>query len=502
LPATPILFVGVAQYATRSLAAILQQFDFIFLIHGLEVHQASMTVTKWATVARQCLLRRLSVHQFRELLKDREIDGSRLFAALVHCREFMCAPRDPLVSLYIEYLGSAGILPVWQAVLVLAKRWNSSAGQLSQDALTCYADTLQDLAMVVDSPKQAMDVPDAHKALVISTRWLSSVARQASHEDADASHLAYGRTVESLAIFLTSLATTETGLKALSLHLPSKLDELEPAVKSLRVSTRQALELCLPLYTMLSSQLMERILKHINLLDDGAAQNNDSSAQAAEIQGLQFQVSIAESQVVASRAGTILFLETLLLSGSMIDDATAINWLSTRHNNDYLAMFVDIVTGSFAVLKSLDSAAGRALCLQQCHVFIRNKLPALLSMISATSFNSFSTEQALTDAWQQVAPLIADQNLLIVGAHFLHFCSLLHLLPGPVVVQLVGDEELVKNLSKGLYTKDVLVDQVNSNHTRGVKLVDELVRAEGSAGFISQAIVQVRMPLSKTISLD
>lgn len=137
--------------------------------------------------------------------------------------------------------------------------------------------------------------------------------------------------------------------------------------------------------------------------------------------------------------------------------------------------------------------------MQQCQIFIQNKLPALLSMISSASFNSFSTEQAITEAWQQVAPLLSDQHLLSIGANFLHICSLVHLLPGSAAAKLVGNEDLLKGLSKGLYTKDVLVDQVTSNPARGPKLVEELIRADGSAGFISQAIVEVSHMIAMSI---
>jgi hypothetical protein len=179
------------------------------------------------------------------------------------------------------------------------------------------------------------------------------------------------------------------------------------------------------------------------------------------------------------------------LTGSTIDDGTAVNWLSSRHHNDYQAMFSDIFITSFTLLKCQSSTPTRSLCMQQCQVFIQNKLPALLSMISATSFNSFSTEQTITDAWHQIMPLLSEHDLLSVGAHFLHVCSLVHLLPGQMVSQLVGNETLLKGLSKGLYNKDGLIEQVNSNHARGPKLVEELIRGDGSAGFISQAIVEV-----------
>jgi hypothetical protein len=381
---------------------------------------------------------------------------------------------------------------------VLIQRWNDAKGEVYQDSLACFNYTLQDLTMIIVSPKYKLDASEARLSLLISSRWLLSLARQASREDADATGLEFGSSVESLAFFVASLAATEAGLEALSPSAMSKGDAVDAPVKVLRTGMKQAFELCLPLYSILPSQLMERIntvLKHISLLDQGPSENANSSTQASEIQALQFQISIAESQLVASEAGTTLFLSSLFLTCSTIDDGTVVNWLSSRHHNDYQAVLSDLLTVSFSILKAQSSMPKRALCAQQCRLFIQSKLPALLSMISATSFNSFSTEQAITDTWHQVMPLLSDQTLLSIGAHFLHVCSLVHLLPGPAVAPLVGNEDLLKGLSKGLYTKDVLVDQVNSSHARGPKLVEEMIRGDGSAGYISQAVVEVCSPV-------
>jgi hypothetical protein len=165
--------------------------------------------------------------------------------------------------------------------------------------------------------------------------------------------------------------------------------------------------------------------------------------------------------------------------------------LTDRNQNDYHAVFVDLFVASFRILKTQQADPKSQLCYQQCQVFVQNKLPVLLSMISASSFNSFSTEQNITEAWNQVMPLLTTQELLTTGLHCLHTCSLHHLITHQVSSQLIGSEELSSTMSKGLYTKGDLIIQVTSNHSRGPKLVEELVRSDGSAGFISQAIVEV-----------
>lgn len=132
---------------------------------------------------------------------------------------------------------------------------------------------------------------------------------------------------------------------------------------------------------------------------------------------------------------------------------------------------------------------------QQCRIFVQNKLPNLLSMVSASSFNSFDTQQAITDAWTQVVSQLSGHEVMLTGFHFLHTCSLHHLITQQAAIQILGNEDALSSMSKGLYTKDDLVSQVVRNHARGPKLVEELIRSDGSACFISQAIVEVWPPL-------
>jgi mediator of RNA polymerase II transcription subunit 5 len=155
-----------------------------------------------------------------------------------------------------------------------------------------------------------------------------------------------------------------------------------------------------------------------------------------------------------------------------------------------VAVFVDLFVASFQLLK-MRSFSPESLSYQQTRIFLQNKLPNLLSMISASSFNGFDTEQTITDAWGQVVPQLSTRELLLTGSRFLHTCSLHHLITHTSSLQLLGNEDMVSGMSKGLYTKDDLISQVVANHTRGPKLVEELVRSDGSAGFISHAVVEV-----------
>lgn len=112
-------------------------------------------------------------------------------------------------------------------------------------------------------------------------------------------------------------------------------------------------------------------------------------------------------------------------------------------------------------------------------------------MISASSFNSFDTEQTIVETWALVLMELSNPDLVSVGSRFLYICSLHRLISHSSSLQLIGNEDIISGMSKGLYSKDDLVSQVTSNHVRGPKLVEELIRSDGSAGSISHALVEV-----------
>ncbi|KAI1621251.1 mediator complex, subunit Med5 [Exophiala viscosa] len=455
-----------------------------------------MAISKVSELVRYCLLRRTSVDEFGTLVQtyQAEFSGKRLFAALIECRFSFCAPGDPLISLYLDHVGTTGVVSISDALVVMVRRWNSDKGAQAQNALQFYNQTLQDITMVTVSNKYKTTPSEARTSILLSSRWLATLARQTSQDVEPALNIEHSHVLESLAFLVASMAATDAGLEALSLNATLQGDTSEVASQDLRASLRQALNLCLPLYSTLSTHLMDRlntVLKHISLLEHGSTQNGGSSGQSSEIQVLQFQVSIPDTHMVAARAATIAYLEAMLTMGSTIDDGTLINYLCSRHQNDYQAVSVDLLISAFQILKTKSVSPRSLLSYQQCRTFVQNKLPNILSMLSASSFNSFDTQQTITDAWTQVVPQLSGQEIMLIGFHFLHTCSLHHLLTQQAAIQLVGNEEALSGMSKGLYTKDDLVSQVMGNHTRGPKLVEELVRSDGSAGFISQAIVEI-----------
>lgn len=282
-----------------------------------------MTISKWLTLVRQCLLRRVSVREFGELLQTHrsQVDGKRLFKALFECRASFCPTGDPLLSQYLDHVGTTGDVSVSDAILVLIWKWNATETSQSQGVVECYSLTLQDITMIVVSPKYKSTASEARTSLLLSSRWLSSLARQAPHQTVEPSDTGNHHVIEALAFLAVSMAATDGGLEALSSAESSKDGPTGNPAKELRNSLRQGLELCLPLYSTLSTQLMERIntiLKHISLLDEGSSHPGALSSQSSEMQALQFQMTIPDTQIAACKAATLVYLESMVSCTSQL----------------------------------------------------------------------------------------------------------------------------------------------------------------------------------------
>ena len=273
-----------------------------------------MAISKDSELVRYCLLRRTSVDEFGKLVQTYHdvFDGKRLFAALIECRLSFCAPGDPLISLYLDHVGTTGVVSISDALVVMVRRWNNDQGGQTQNALQCYNQTLQDITMVIVSSKYKATPSEARRSILLSSRWLATLARQASQ---DVASVEQSHVLESMAFLVASMAATDAGLEALSQSVASKGEASKVTSQDLRASLRQALELCIPLYSTLSAHLMDRlntVLKHISLLEHGSTQTGGSSAQSSDIQVLQFQVSIPDTHMVAARAATIAYLEAMV----------------------------------------------------------------------------------------------------------------------------------------------------------------------------------------------
>lgn len=149
-------------------------------------------------------------------------------------------------------------------------------------------------------------------------------------------------------------------------------------------------------------------------------------------------------------------------------------------------MFNELLFASFDVtFKPLQ--ADEPLYQAQCRIYLHNKLPAVLALIAG--FELLPTEQYLQELWNDLSTMGSTDNLT-AAKHFLHICTLHHLI-SPDAVQSLTGEDPNSTSAKGLFPKQALVEQVKANPARGPRLIDELSKNDGNAGAIGQAVVDV-----------
>lgn len=135
--------------------------------------------------------------------------------------------------------------------------------------------------------------------------------------------------------------------------------------------------------------------------------------------------------------------------------------------------------------------------------FLVNKVPPVLSYISAASIEPIPAEFCIQQALSKVdpnafpsfsqtfGPIRGNSALFDVRQDFLFACALHRLIPETSIEQLLGEDPMQTLPAGGQYIKEDLVMQINSNSERADQLIGEIESMEGNAGAIVGAIVEV-----------
>lgn len=282
----------------------------------------AMAMTELANFVRQCLIQRISADEFLRLLQNRlpRCSGSNLFNILLKFKSSLCAEGDPLIPLYSESVISNGLLKISDALVVLIRKWNDSRrsknANSSHEITESDIATLNELSLILVSPRCSIDESEAYKCLLLSSKWLNTVVKLASQDQSSLNEGNIPNLVQAIGFFLASTSATSAGTELLSQSKTPKDDNkrVGPITDEPRSSVRQAIDYCTSVFPI-SVQLMERlstVQKHIAMFDGVQVQSVSATESSSEIQALQFQVSIAETQTIPSRAATTAYIETLV----------------------------------------------------------------------------------------------------------------------------------------------------------------------------------------------
>lgn len=329
---------------------------------------------------------------------------------------------------------------------------------------------------------------EVRRSLVLSSRWLSSVAKWVSRDPSRACESTVMAFVDSCGMLLVAIASSSAGITVLDGSKSTDGEEYAEPVTPIQKAILSSLPL-LPTASQSLHLRLEAVLRHVS--QPRAKDQKDASAQDA----LSFQSHVIDGPALASRASLYLYLDALRCNCATIDDTRLLSFLNARHSTDHATMFTDLVVASFDVLQQSDPQDRHRKSLDRWCSFVVNKLPALLSVISASSFGSFSTEDALKNGLQFVnadfsSPYLAT-NTSGVKTKFVQVCASYRLLPTSNVSMVVGTSEVDLSHSPALYSKDDLVNQIRSSRSKASKLLQSMRFLDGNASNIAGAVVEV-----------
>lgn len=459
--------------------------------------KSGIAASKWPQFLRQCLLQRTSGEDFADLLTlmyaRSKITGPALIQLLLKCKTGFSAPNDPLISVYLQTVLSLALASVSDLLMVLIHQWNKFAEneenqQNSTQQLEDATGLVTGLIGMIAVNHLTLSTKEANKSLVLCSRWLSSVAKWISRDPSRASEHTAMMFVESCGMLLVGIATSTAGITVLDNSKSTNSVEHAEPVDSIQKAICSSLPL-LPTASQALHLRLEAVLRHVS--QPRSKDHKDASTQDA----LNFQSGVIDGPSVASRASLYLYLDSLRCNCATIDDSRLLSFLNARHSTDHATMFTDLVVASFDVVQRAHTRERNRQSLDRWCSFVVNKLPALLSVISASSFGSFSTEDTLKTGLQYVNAEFASQylttSLSVIKTKFVQVCASYRLLPNSNVSMVIGTPEVDLSHSPALYSKDDLVSQMRSSQSKAAKLLKDLESLDGNAANIAGAIVEV-----------
>lgn len=204
----------------------------------------------------------------------------------------------------------------------------------------------------------------------------------------------------------------------------------------------------------------------------------------------------------------------------MVDDNQLLNFLHNRYQVRILSMVyntkayiwqgdiqttcIDLIVSSFDILANAIFRSEDAQTTFLLRSFLINKVPLLISMISAPMFPPLSPELCITEALSHVDtnafPTFSsmfddtsagDMFSDSVRQDFCFSCCLHGLIPEESIERLLGEIPMQTLPAGGRYTKDEVLEQCLSDSEKIEAFTDELEHMDGNVGAVSQAITEL-----------
>ncbi|KAH9881692.1 mediator complex subunit [Plenodomus lingam] len=484
----------------------------------------------WKLCLDGCLDRRISKTVFAALVAELHarspLPGRRIAALLLRPRSAGANSVDPRVLIYIEQLLASRIVNAAD-VLISTFRYSKDrlpkTGQSPKEPQWHNPPELEEnlfhrLSKAFASEERPLTNSEGIATLMIVTRWMQALVTSHTSDTMIQAMSGIQQQPQQQSV------SVREGLGVLVVGIIENSRVLHilkhPKGKDLRKSFTQSLssfviflshnsagsQNSLHLAERLeNSQKQHEFYEKIPTVNGGT--NEDSGLGVAS---LHLDATM-DLPVMNTRAGLYIFLNSLLVARPLTDDYTIMSYLHSRYKleTQSMAMATDLITASFDILANAmyrSEPASNMFCLKS---FLVNKIPILLSQLSASIF-PMTLEMCITQALSHVDPnafpafsqgfddmMGNNTSLSDVRQDFLNACALHSLIPSAAVERLLGETPM-QGPPETRYDKKTLLDQCKSNFDKVNTYIDELDNLDGNAGAIVGAVTEFISHLCET----
>lgn len=487
-------------------------------------------VKEWTLFLDRCLEGRIQADLFAAALVQLHarspLPGPKLAALLLRPRSAGASSIDPRVIIYLERLLA---LKKVDAADVLSATFSFSKDRLPKtgdetaprDSQWNNPPELEEIVFhrlhkAFAAEERPVNNSEAIRTLIIVTRWMQAMVTSHTSDTMIQAMAGIQQQPQQQSI------NVREGLGVLVVGIienPKILLILNnPKGKDIRKNFTQSLSTFIPFlsHTSVGSQnslelanRLEMSQKQHDFYDKLPTINGEASENAGlEVAVLQLE-AVIDLPILNTRAGLYIFLNSLLVARPLTDDFTIVNYLHSRYKLEPQNMATDLITAAFDILANAMYRSEPASTMFYLKSFLVNKVPILLSQISASIF-PMTPELCITQALSHVDPnafpafsqgfddLMGTNNSLSdVRQDFLNACTLHGLIPAGTVERLLGETPM-QGPPETKYDRKQLLDQCKNNFDKVSMFIDELDNLDGNAGAIVGAIADFISHLCET----
>lgn len=475
------------------------------------------TEKQWNSLIRASLERRLPAEQFATFIKQLEqkspLPGSKLAVTFFERVAKTTNYNDPRVPLYLDALLDASLINSADILFALLLRSGTRSApnadneqDASQNDQLHYAPQLESsiilqLARKFVSEKLPRTQTEARLSFRALHEWTANVV---SHTTNETMMHAMGAEVQNVDHYNSTLTRDAVGHLLIAVLENIKMGGMLNSAlgKGARKALAQSISAFIPQWAQPWPQLAARLetaQKAHDLVDE-------KSETALHENGLDIALvqveAVMDLPLMLTRAHLVVFVSAMSVGLPLTDEATILNYLNFIYKADTHNIVVNLITASFDALSGAQTRQESEYVMFSLRSFLINKIPTILSILLASTFQGLNMEYCITEALTNIDPTtfpsFSDSFLGSAGPlsevrqDFIFSCTRHALLPVTSVDNLLGEAPMTSAPTPAeKYIKENLIAQCTTNPEKLEGYIDELEKVDGNAAPIVHAITEM-----------